>query len=60
MLGQLGYNPSVASSVKSRSVLKLELAVLEMNASLPESDLEIILADIPEEERNIITTDYQY
>ena len=46
VLGNIGAKTSSTSRVKSRSVLKEKLAVLEMQADPNKADIDEILADI--------------
>ena len=57
MLEKLESNPSVASSVKSRSFFKAKLAVLEMKTYSSALDIKMILADVRKGGRNKSPTD---
>ena len=52
MLGQLGSKTVSTARVKSRSVFKAKLAVLEMQASSNKADIDEIISDTPKGEIN--------
>ena len=52
MLGKLGSKTALKPRVKSRSVIKMKLAVIDVQANPKNADLDEILADIPKGEIN--------
>ena len=60
MLGELGAKTASTSRLKSRSVIKAKLAVLEMQPNTKKSGIDDILADILKGDRNIDPTASKY
>ena len=60
VLEQLGAKTALNSRVKSRSVRKAKLAVLDKQADPNKAEIDEILADIPNSERNRNPTASQY
>ena len=56
MLGQIGAKTFTTSRVKSWSVLKAKLEIIEMQAHPDNAEIEEILADIPKGEINLNPT----
>ena len=52
VLGKLGDNTAYTPRVKSWSVFKAKLAVLEMQGDPNKADIDITLADIPKGKKN--------
>ena len=59
VLGQLDANTVSTSRVKSRSILKAKLTVLEIQAYINKADIDEILPDIPKGEINGNPTESQ-
>ena len=60
LLSKIETKTATTSWARSRSVLQAKLAALEMKAHPKDTDVDVILADLPKGERNKNPTDNQY
>ena len=60
LLGKIKTKTATTPWARSRSVLQAKLAALEMKAHPKDTDVDVILADLPKGERNKNPTDNQY